>query len=68
VKNLLKKFRKSKRSFIAVNKLNFGIKNSTCFGLLGLNGAGKTTREANFFVKIKHLYLLFSNSFKQKSY
>lgn len=47
VKNLLKTYRKNKKSFIAVNKLNFGIKESTCFGLLGLNGAGKTTRELN---------------------
>ena len=29
--------------FTAVNGLSFGVKNGECFGLLGVNGAGKTT-------------------------
>lgn len=29
--------------FNAVNNVSFGVKNGECFGLLGVNGAGKTT-------------------------
>ena len=32
-----------KQKFTAVNDLSFGVKNGECFGLLGVNGAGKTT-------------------------
>lgn len=32
VKNLFKKFKKNKKTLIAVNNLSFGIKKSTCFG------------------------------------
>jgi ABC-type multidrug transport system ATPase subunit len=28
--------------FIAVNHMSFGVQRKECFGLLGLNGAGKT--------------------------
>ena len=31
------------RSFLAVNSLSLGISQNECFGLLGVNGAGKTT-------------------------
>jgi ABC-type multidrug transport system ATPase subunit len=43
VNKLLKKFKKDKKDFIAVNYLTFGVAQKECFGLLGLNGAGKTT-------------------------
>ena len=33
---------KKKEKFIAVNHLGFGVQKKECFGLLGLNGAGKT--------------------------
>ncbi len=39
VSGLTKKFKK----VTAVNKLSFGVQNGECFGLLGINGAGKTT-------------------------
>ena len=39
VNDLFKKFGK----FTAVSGLNFGVKPGECFGLLGVNGAGKTT-------------------------
>ena len=42
VKDLYKKFGIFKK-FTAVNGLNFGVKHGECFGLLGVNGAGKTT-------------------------
>ena len=41
VHNLFKQF--GNRGLIAVNNLSFGVKNGECFGLLGVNGAGKTT-------------------------
>ena len=37
--NLTKKF----KNFDAVRGLTFGVKKNECFGLLGVNGAGKTT-------------------------
>jgi len=39
VKNLKKKY----SNFTAVKGISFGIKSSECFGLLGVNGAGKTS-------------------------
>jgi len=39
VENLTRKF----GSFIAVNKINFSVKRGEIFGLLGANGAGKST-------------------------
>ncbi|CAL8139104.1 unnamed protein product [Orchesella dallaii] len=39
VSNLSKRF----GSFAAVSRLNFGMHHGECFGLLGVNGAGKTT-------------------------
>jgi ABC-type multidrug transport system ATPase subunit len=33
---------RSDGDFIAVNHLSFGVQRKECFGLLGLNGAGKT--------------------------
>jgi ATP-binding cassette subfamily A (ABC1) protein 3 len=35
--------RKTFKGFVAVDKLNFGVHHGECFGLLGVNGAGKTT-------------------------
>ena len=43
VKNLKKVFRTSRGKLTAVNKLTFGVNNGECFGLLGVNGAGKST-------------------------
>lgn len=34
---------KSYKSNLAVNQLHLGVDNSECFGLLGVNGAGKTS-------------------------
>ena len=31
------------KKFVAVDHLTFGVKQGECFGLLGVNGAGKTT-------------------------
>ena len=47
VSNLSDKFLKLCKNqndgdFIAVNHLSFGVQKKECFGLLGLNGAGKT--------------------------
>ena len=42
VKDLYKQFGMLKK-FTAVNGLSFGVKHGECFGLLGVNGAGKTT-------------------------
>ncbi|RWS09653.1 ATP-binding cassette sub-family A member 1-like protein, partial [Dinothrombium tinctorium] len=39
VSNLTKKF----KNLVAVNGLTFGVHNQECFGLLGVNGAGKTS-------------------------
>ena len=39
VNDLFKQF----GNFTAVSGLNFGVKPGECFGLLGVNGAGKTT-------------------------
>lgn len=43
VHDLVRRFKKGKKDFIAVNNLSFGIAKKECFGFLGLNGAGKTT-------------------------
>lgn len=43
VYNLMKRFRKGNVDFVAVNHLSFGVRRQECFGLLGLNGAGKST-------------------------
>ncbi|XP_053689710.1 phospholipid-transporting ATPase ABCA3-like [Sabethes cyaneus] len=40
---VLKDVSKYYRKFRAVNKLSIGIRHSECFGLLGINGAGKTS-------------------------
>ena len=42
VSNLVKQFGIG-RKFLAVDRLTFGVKHGECFGLLGVNGAGKTT-------------------------
>ena len=42
VHNLRKEFGVSKK-IVAVDNLSFCVKNGECFGLLGVNGAGKTT-------------------------
>ena len=42
VNDLTVKYIKKKSAFVAVNHLGFGVKKKECFGLLGLNGAGKT--------------------------
>ena len=43
VNDVLKVFKKGKKdNFVAVNHLSFGVQSKECFGLLGLNGAGKT--------------------------
>jgi ABC-type multidrug transport system ATPase subunit len=40
---VVKRFKKkTKENFTAVNHLSFGVQQKECFGLLGLNGAGKT--------------------------
>ena len=33
----------SSKKFTAVDGMTFGVKQGECFGLLGVNGAGKTT-------------------------
>ncbi|GFT89233.1 ATP-binding cassette sub-family A member 3 [Nephila pilipes] len=40
---IIKEVTKQYGSFVAVNKLSFGVRKGECFGLLGLNGAGKTS-------------------------
>ncbi|XP_058124970.1 phospholipid-transporting ATPase ABCA3-like [Anopheles ziemanni] len=40
---VLKDLSKSYGKFVAVNKLSVGVRHSECFGLLGINGAGKTS-------------------------
>lgn len=40
---MLRDFSKYYKKFLAVNKLSVGVKRSECFGLLGVNGAGKTS-------------------------
>ncbi|XP_053672343.1 phospholipid-transporting ATPase ABCA3-like [Anopheles nili] len=40
---VLKELSKSYGKFVAVNKLSIGVRHSECFGLLGINGAGKTS-------------------------
>jgi hypothetical protein len=40
VSNIVKKFKKKKKEFYAVNHVSFGVENKECFGLLGMNGAG----------------------------
>ena len=43
VEDLFKQFGSRRNRFTAVNGLSFGVKQGECFGLLGVNGAGKTT-------------------------
>lgn len=43
VHNLLRRFKKGPINFVAVNNLSFSVRRQECFGLLGLNGAGKST-------------------------
>lgn len=44
VRNVTKKYKKNhKKWFYAVDHLSFGVGGAECFGLLGLNGAGKTS-------------------------
>ncbi|XP_050094334.1 phospholipid-transporting ATPase ABCA1-like isoform X1 [Anopheles aquasalis] len=40
---VLKELSKSYGNFLAVNRLTVGVRHSECFGLLGINGAGKTS-------------------------
>jgi ABC-type uncharacterized transport system ATPase subunit len=40
VNDVVMKFKKKKTDFYAVNHISFGVQNTECFGLLGLNGAG----------------------------
>lgn len=40
---VMKNVTKYYKNFLAVNQLSVGIKSSECFGLLGVNGAGKTS-------------------------
>ena len=40
---VLKELSKNYGKFVAVNKLSVGVRHSECFGLLGINGAGKTS-------------------------
>lgn len=40
---LVYELRKLYGKFIAVQDISFGVKESECFGLLGVNGAGKST-------------------------
>ena len=42
VKNLKKQY-SSRKKFVAVNNLSFHVPKGECFGLLGVNGAGKTS-------------------------
>lgn len=46
---------KSYKSNLAVNQLHLGVDNSECFGLLGVNGAGKTS---TFKMVLKMLIIL----------
>nr|APD26547.1 ATP-binding cassette transporter subfamily A member 3-like X1 protein [Brachionus koreanus] len=43
VKKLLKLFKKKNIRLSAVDNMSFGVPSQTCFGLLGMNGAGKST-------------------------
>ncbi|CAF0854082.1 unnamed protein product [Brachionus calyciflorus] len=43
VSQLLKLFKKKSIRISAVDNLSFGVKSQICFGLLGMNGAGKST-------------------------
>ena len=40
---IMKNMSRYYKDFLAVNQLCIGIKHSECFGLLGVNGAGKTS-------------------------
>ncbi|CAL1288325.1 unnamed protein product [Larinioides sclopetarius] len=40
---VIKEVTKQYGTFTAVNKVSFGVRKGECFGLLGLNGAGKTS-------------------------
>ena len=42
VNDISMEYVKKDKKFIAVNHLGFGVHKKECFGLLGLNGAGKT--------------------------
>lgn len=46
---------KSYSSNLAVNQLHLGVDNSECFGLLGVNGAGKTSTFKMVFQILNHL-------------
>jgi len=44
VYKLIKSYKKTNKKRVkAVNQLSFGVERKHCFGLLGLNGAGKTS-------------------------
>ena len=43
MQDLYKQFGSGRKRFTAVNGLSFAVKQGECFGLLGVNGAGKTT-------------------------
>lgn len=43
VNKLVKVYKKGRTNVRAVNQLSFGVQKEQCFGLLGLNGAGKTS-------------------------
>ncbi|ESO87425.1 hypothetical protein LOTGIDRAFT_127778, partial [Lottia gigantea] len=43
VNRLTKVFRRGLHKFLAVDNISFGVHHGECFGLLGVNGAGKTT-------------------------
>lgn len=43
VNRLVKMYKKNRVKVKAVNQLSFGVQRQQCFGLLGLNGAGKTS-------------------------
>jgi len=48
---------------LAVNQISVGVEKGECFGLLGVNGAGKTTSELEMH-KIRHVYSTIYFSFQ----